>query len=188
MSIVEKAIEIAAKAHDHQYRKTSKLPYIIHPFSVGILLLQHGYSDIIVAAGILHDTVEDTELTLDEIKLAFGETIAHIVRGASEENKQLSWEERKQATLDHLPNESYEVCLVVCADKLHNIRSIRRELEIEGEKVWNRFNRGRDKQAWYYRGIVRCLREKLDGEELFSQLAKEVEEVFTEKAPTKKDV
>lgn len=180
MSIVEKAIEVAAKAHDHQYRKTTDLPYIIHPFSVGIMLLQHGYSDEVVAAGILHDTVEDTELTLDEIKLAFGKTVSHIVKGASEENKQLSWEERKKATLDHLTHESYEVCVVVCADKLHNIRSIRRELETYGEMVWNRFNRGRDKQAWYYKGIVSCLRDKLYGEELFSLLEKEVEEVFPE--------
>jgi len=179
MSIVEKAIIVAAKAHEHQYRKATNIPYITHPFSVGMMLLKYGYSEEIVAAGILHDTVEDTDLTLDDINKEFGKIIAELVQGASEKDKSLSWEERKQTTIDDLDAAQKEVCIVVCADKLHNLRSIHKELEAVGEKVWDRFNRGREKQAWYYRAIVSKLENKLAGEQIFIQLKNEVEKVFS---------
>ncbi|MCM3476601.1 MULTISPECIES: HD domain-containing protein [Bacillaceae] len=178
MSVIEKAIEVAAKAHDHQYRKGTNLPYISHPYTVGVLLLTFGYAEEVVAAGILHDTVEDTDLTLDDIKKDFGERIADIVRGASEKDKSLSWEERKQATIDHLATEPRDVCLIVCADKLHNLTTIKRELEREGEKVWTRFKRGREKQAWYYREVVHKLENKIANERIFVQLKNEVISVF----------
>lgn len=178
MSIVEKAIIVAAKAHEHQYRKATDIPYITHPFSVGMMLLKYGYSEEIIAAGILHDTVEDTDLTLEDINREFGQTIAELVQGASEKDKSLSWEERKQAAIDQLDTAPKNICIVVCADKLHNLRSIQQELEMEGEKVWNKFKRGREKQEWYYRSIVSKLENQLAGEQIFIQLKNEVEKVF----------
>jgi (p)ppGpp synthase/HD superfamily hydrolase len=178
LDIIEQAIEFATTAHDGQYRKATKIPYITHPMTVGMILLKNGYSEQIIAAGILHDTVEDTDITLDQIRENFGEHIADIVRGATEENKQLSWEERKEATLRHIAKESKDVCLVVCADKLHNLRSIRKSIEVIGEKAWQRFNRGRDKQEWYYRGIVKELKNQLQDEKIYKELSDEVEKVF----------
>ncbi len=180
MSVIEKAIEVAAKAHDHQYRKATSLPYITHPFTVGMLLMNYGYAEEIVAAGILHDTLEDTELTLEDLRRDFGDVIAELVKGASEADKSLSWEERKQATIENLAFAKKDLCLVVCADKLHNLRSIRKEMELNGEKVWERFKRGREKQAWYYREIIRSLEHNLANEDILVCLKKEWMLVFEE--------
>ena len=155
--IVEEAIEVAAKAHQGQVRKASDIPYISHPFAVGMLLAKAGCTDEVVAAGILHDTVEDTEITLDHIRERFGERVASIVEGCSEPDKSASWEERKKHTLEYLRTAPWEIRLVSCADKLHNaltILSARREM---GEAVWHRFKRGRKEQEWYYRGLLESL-------------------------------
>lgn len=178
MELIEKAIEIATKAHDGQYRKTTDIPYITHPFSVGMMLSMYGYSEEVIVAGLLHDTLEDTDLTIQEIQGQFGKYIAELVQGASEKNKSLSWEERKQATINYLKNATRDLCLIICADKLHNIRSIRKSIELNGEKTWDRFNRGKDKQAWYYRSIVEQLEKNISDEVIFIELKKEVNRIF----------
>ncbi|MDD2856601.1 MAG: HD domain-containing protein [Desulfuromonadaceae bacterium] len=115
------AIQIAANAHKDQLRKGTKTPYISHPYAVGMLLAQSGCSEDAVIAGILHDTVEDTALTLDDIRMQFGDKVAEIVAGCSEHDKELEWKERKQHTIDYLALASQEIKLVTCADKLHNV-------------------------------------------------------------------
>ncbi|MED3562733.1 HD domain-containing protein, partial [Bacillus xiapuensis] len=100
MEVVENALQMAGKAHEGQYRKLTDIPYIIHPVAVGMLLMKEGFAEDIVAAGILHDTVEDTDLTLEDIKQEFGEKIAEIVAGCSEPDKSLSWEKRKEHTIE----------------------------------------------------------------------------------------
>jgi (p)ppGpp synthase/HD superfamily hydrolase len=157
MDIIEKAIQVATLAHDGQYRKNSKIPYIAHPVAVGMILMKAGYSDELVAAGILHDTLEDTTLTLIEIKQWFGGTIAEIVEGCSEPNKSLTWEERKEHSILFLKNAPEDIRIVSCADKLHNIRSILDRYVLEGEEVWSIFKRGKNQQEWYYRSIFNSL-------------------------------
>ncbi|WP_059170407.1 HD domain-containing protein [Bacillus sp. FJAT-27445] len=157
MHIVDKALRFAAEAHEGQYRKGTKTPYISHPVGVGMLLLKHGYSEDLVAAGILHDTVEDTDATLEDIKRKFGRLVADIVAGCSEPDKTLSWEERKEHTIEFLKTAPLEIKAVACADKLHNITSIFEDVKKGGEEVWSRFNRGRDKQEWYYRSLIDSL-------------------------------
>src|SRR5437870_3730227 len=124
--LVERAIEVAAQAHRGQVRKGTDIPYISHPYAVGLLLARAGLPVELVAAGILHDTVEDTYLNLEYIRDHFGETVALIVEGCSEPERRAPWEERKQHTLDYLCAAPWEVRVVACADKLHNVRSIRR--------------------------------------------------------------
>ena len=155
--MIEEAIEVAAKAHQGQVRKASDVPYISHPYMVGMMLAKAGCQDEVVAAGILHDTVEDTDLTLDYVRERFGDRVAFIVEGCSEPDKSATWEERKRHTLDYLRTAPWEIRLVSCADKLHNARTIlaaRREI---GDEVWQRFKRGRKEQEWYYRGLVEVL-------------------------------
>ncbi|MEB3102047.1 HD domain-containing protein [Ferviditalea candida] len=154
MNIIDKAIQTATIAHANQTRKSSDLPYITHVYGVGILLAQHGCSPEEIAAGILHDTVEDTDLTLEDIKKDFGEQVAAIVEGCSEPGKSLSWEKRKEHTLEFLKHASDEIRHVACADKLHNIRSMREDYSNLGESLWTRFKRGKEQQAWYYSGLV----------------------------------
>jgi (p)ppGpp synthase/HD superfamily hydrolase len=157
MNTIDRAIEVAAVAHRDQVRKGTELPYVSHVYAVGLMLAREGLPDDVITAGILHDTVEDTVLTLDDIRRDFGDHVAAIVEGCSEPDKGASWEERKQHTIEHLRTASWEVCAVAAADKLHNLRTVSREMESAGEDVWARFKRGRAEQAWYYHGLVGSL-------------------------------
>ena len=136
MSIVERAIIFAAKAHEGQTRKLTDIPYITHPFAVGMLLQKSNCTDEVIAAGILHDTLEDTSTTYEELTEHFGVYIANLVVAASEPDKSLPWEARKQHTIERLKGAYLEEIQVITADKLHNLRSIRSDLEVEGEKIW----------------------------------------------------
>jgi (p)ppGpp synthase/HD superfamily hydrolase len=157
MDIIEKALLVAAMAHDHQFRKKTNIPYITHPVAVGMLLMKAGYDDELIAAGILHDTVEDTPLTLKNIEETFGSKVARIVEGCSEPDKTLAWEDRKRHTIEYLRTAPLEIRVVACADKLHNIRSISDDYEQMGEDVWTKFKRGRDQQKWYYQNVLASL-------------------------------
>ncbi|WP_139365195.1 HD domain-containing protein [Litchfieldia alkalitelluris] len=176
--MISLAIEEATIAHHGQFRKLTNIPYITHPYNVGMYLAHSGCSDEVICAGILHDTVEDTNLTLEDIKNKFGSKVASYVAGSSEPNKENSWEERKQHTIDFLKTAPKEVCLIVCADKLHNIRSIIQDVDMSGESVWQKFKRGKVKQEWYYRGIIQSLSLHIKHENLFVELEEEVNRCF----------
>ena len=102
---IEEAIEIAAEAHQGQYRKGTNTPYITHPYAVGLILMEAGCPEAVIIAGILHDTVEDTDLTLEFIRERFGDAIANIVDGCSED-KALRWRARKTERIEALRSAS----------------------------------------------------------------------------------
>ena len=158
-SLVESALIFAARAHARQKRKSTDVPYIVHPVSVMLLLMEHGEQDAeLLTAALLHDTVEDTGVTLEQIRAEFGPGVAEIVAGCSEPAKrEHSWEERKRHTIAALPSAPRAVQLVSAADKLHNLRSMVADYATQGEALWSRFNRGRDSIAWYYRSIAESL-------------------------------
>ena len=116
----------------------------------------HRYSDEVVAAGLLHDTLEDTDTTEQEL-LNFGPYVLDLVRAASELDKSLPWEERKYRTIAELTEKSPDQLAVIVADKLHNIRSIQSDIEEVGEAVWSRFNRGKRSQSWYYMSLLNAI-------------------------------
>jgi (p)ppGpp synthase/HD superfamily hydrolase len=179
--LVELAIEVAARAHAGQVRKATDIPYISHPYTVGMMLARAGMPEEVVAAGILHDTVEDTPLSLEYLHEKFGDKIAAIVDGCSEPDKSMSWEERKEHTLHYLRTAPWEVRVVSCVDKLHNLRTIAAEHARVGERVWDRFKRGRKEQEWYYRGLVESLRDGYEGDDdipFYGEFKEEVEKLF----------
>jgi (p)ppGpp synthase/HD superfamily hydrolase len=175
--LIDKALAFASAAHKEDKRKGTEIPYIIHPIGVSMLLLQAGYNTEVVIAGLLHDTIEDTSVTGDDIESAFGKQVRNIVEGCSEPDKSLTWEERKQHTIEILANVSNEIRWVTCADKLHNIRSMYEEYQLLGEELWSKFKRGKEKQAWYYRGIVDSL-SKGDFFNLLDELREVVDLLF----------
>jgi (p)ppGpp synthase/HD superfamily hydrolase len=177
MSLIEVAIEFAAIAHSSQFRKGTDIPYISHPYGVGLILQRAGCQEEEIIAGILHDTLEDTDVTEEDILKEFGETVLMIVKGCSEPDKEASWEERKEHTLEYLKQAPLSIRQVSCADKLHNLRSIKRDLVDRGESAWERFKRGREQQKWYYTGVVESLGYS-GGFPLLEELRVEVEEVF----------
>ena len=162
---IEEAIEVAAQAHHGQFRKGTNTPYISHPYAVGLMLMNAGCSDAVVIAGILHDTVEDTDLTLECIRKNFGKPVADIVDGCSE-NKSLRWRERKTEQIEALETATPEVCIVTCADKLHNLRTVISEYDHIGDTVWERFHGGLDAQAWYYRSVLESLRKHKNSDKM----------------------
>jgi (p)ppGpp synthase/HD superfamily hydrolase len=181
MTAIFDAIEFAARAHRGHCRKGSEIPYIVHPLAVAKILIDAGCPEDVVVAGILHDTVEDTPVSLDEIRHTFGEAVARIVEGATEPDKSKPWEERKAHTIAFLKTAPEAVLLVSCGDKIENLQAIREDRERVGEEVWARFRRGRDQQAWYYRSVLDVLEKRLTAEpglSLVSHLKKAVAEVF----------
>jgi (p)ppGpp synthase/HD superfamily hydrolase len=160
VDMIDRAIEIAVKAHKTQKRKGTRKAYITHPFAVGVLLAKAGCSKEVIAAGILHDVVEDARVKLSRIRGEFGEKVASIVEQCTEPDKRRPWEKRKQHTLDSLEEAGLDVKFVACADKLHNIRTIARDYRKMGDRVWRHFKRGGEDQKWYYESLVELLRIK----------------------------
>ena len=154
--LVHKAVVFATQKHAGINRKGTNLPYITHPLEVMQILIAEGCSEEVIVAGILHDTLEDTKTTKKEILDLFGENILNIVAVESED-KSKTWKERKQTTIDKLPEEALEVKLVCCADKLANLRAMAANRKAIGEKLWERFNAGKTEIAWYYQGIVAAM-------------------------------
>ena len=180
-SMITKAFLFALYAHGEQKRKDG-LPYIMHPVEVAMELARNGADEDLICAGFLHDTIEDAFITREQLSTAFTDKIADLVV-ADSEDKADTWEQRKTAALEALraPGD-WDHKMLMCADKLSNMRSLREGLETDGEAVWNRFKRGREKQAWLFRETVRAL-APLDGLPMYEELKQLTDEIFTEKAP-----
>ncbi len=178
------ALDFAVRAHRGQFRKATRVPYITHPLRVAEILIRLDCPQPLVIAALLHDTVEDTPVTLDEVRRAFGTEVAALVNALSEpEHDTAPWEQRKQHTIAFLRTAPEEVLLVACADKLDNLRSIQDDLLTLGERVWERFNAPREAQAWYYRRLAAVFTERLTtppGLHLARVLQRAVQEVFPE--------
>ena len=187
MNIIEKAFQFALQKHEGQYRKGTDIPYITHLFAVAMILKHYRYSDEVIAAGLLHDTLEDTDTTAEEL-LAFGPYVLELVQSASESDKSLSWEERKRRTIAELATKSPDQLAVIVADKLHNIRSIQSDLDDVGEAVWRRFNRGKSDQSWYYLSLINALLPHRKDIRLIRVLDAEAKRIFlgTDKLTNKK--
>ncbi len=158
--MIEEAIRFATRAHEGQFRKGTNKPYIVHPLEVGEILSEITEDEEIIAAGILHDTIEDcANVTADILRKQFGERVATLVLHESED-KTKSWKERKSTTIEKLKTAPLEVKYIGLADKLSNIRDIDRDYPIYKEELWKRF-RMKDKNiiGWYYKGIREALRD-----------------------------
>lgn len=154
----DEALNFTARAHVRQMRKGTDVPYVVHPVHVARLLERYGFDEDVVIAGLLHDVIEDTLTTAREVRQGFGARVAAIVQGCTEEDHEHGWwEDRKEAMIDFLRDAPPDVKAVACADKLHNLSTIRDELRSGGERVWRRFGRGRPDQSWYYREVVDSL-------------------------------
>lgn len=177
------AIEFAAHAHAGQFRKGTRIPYIIHPLSVARILIECDASQDVVIAAVLHDVVEDTKVTLDAVRANFGDEVARLVQGMSEPNRRDTWENRKQHNLDYLETAPQDVLLIEIADKLDNIRSIRADFTREGDLFWKRFTRGRAKQKWYHETLAELFTRRLIqgcGADLARAFDKNVRAVFAD--------
>ena len=175
---VFKAVEFAAKAHTGQYRKATKIPYIIHPLGVAEILLKNNMPDDVVIAGLLHDTIEDTPVTIKQIEKQFGKVVANLVKGASEPDKADTWENRKKHTIEYLKKAPMKIVYLSCADKLHNAKSILDDHNVHGDDVFKRFNRPKAQQKWYYTSLAETFIKRRPGHPLFQEFKTIVKKIF----------
>lgn len=183
--LVDAALRFAARAHAGQMRKGTDVPYIVHPVGVMLALLETGETDPeLLAAALLHDTVEDTRTSLTDLRRRFGQRVAAVVEGCSEPDKSDTWEARKQHTVRHLRTAPRDVLLVAAADKLHNLRSLIADEQTLGANLWTRFKRGRPEIAWYYRAVTASLKEgELAGHRIVQTLDDAVVQFFGDEDP-----
>lgn len=182
---LDKAIVFAVKAHANTERRGKGFPYIVHPMEAMEIVSTITPDQEILAAAALHDTVEDTDVTAEDIKKEFGERVASLVaaesdvvfEGVSEKD---SWRARKQAAIDRLASSSHDAKIVALGDKLSNIRAISRDYAEIGDKLWDRFHApgGKADHEWHYRGLLKSL-DELSGTFAYSEFEKLVNLVFS---------
>jgi len=182
ISKLYQALDFALKHHGKvlQVRKSTNIPYIIHPVGVMKILLDYTDDIEIIQAGILHDILEDTKGTAEDIEKEFGTRVKNLVIGASEpDHDMLDWEERKQHTIDYVANEApMDTLYVICADKLHNFSTIIEDYEKLKEDVWQKFNRGKEKQQWYYEKMSEAILSRDTHNVLFQKFYDTVHNFF----------
>ena len=168
MELVSEAIVFATKAHDGMRRKKSEAPYILHPMEAAVIVGTMTDDQHLIAAAALHDVVEDTGVTIEEVEEKFGKRVRELVQAETEDKREelppsATWRIRKEESLEELKNaEDIAVLMVWLGDKLANMRAIYRDFKVEGNAMWQRFNqKDPAQQAWYYRSIV-TLTQRLD--------------------------
>lgn len=163
IDLLEKAINFATKAHSGTFRKGTEKPFIVHPLEALSIASTMTNNENILCASVLHDTVEDTATTIEDIQMNFGEEVAKLVAFESENKRenlpqQDTWKIRKQETIDMLEKASNEERILVLSDKLSNMRAVYRDYMSLGDNLWERFNqKDKNEQAWYYRSIAEKL-------------------------------
>jgi (p)ppGpp synthase/HD superfamily hydrolase len=176
------ALALARKLHETQKRKGTAVPYLSHLLSVSALVIEDGGDEDEAIAALLHDAVEDQGglPTLEVIREWFGDRVAGIVLECTDtaEDPKPAWKKRKESYLDHIADASPSAIRVSCADKLHNARSLLRDHRRMGERLWERFNAGRDDTLWYYRELVQAFAAR--GAGLADDLARVVSELEAE--------
>jgi (p)ppGpp synthase/HD superfamily hydrolase len=171
--VINHALAFAAKHHDRQVRKGTRLPYLTHPANVALILTRYGRNTDTVVAGILHDVIEDCvrdgysrEMLEQRIGDKFGAKVLDTVlavtyRRNDDDGVELSGDDRKTDYLERLSGASEEARWVCAADKIHNASSIVADLRrtVDTETIWSRFGGGRAGTGRWYRQVYERLRE-----------------------------
>lgn len=184
MDKVTKAIEFAAQAHDGMERKKDKTPYILHPLEAAVIVGSMTADKDVIAAAVLHDVVEDTEITIDEIEESFGSRVRALVESETEDKRaelppESTWQIRKEESLKELEKcGDTDVLILWLGDKLSNMRSFYRIWKNEGDSMWQTFNQKDPlRQKWYYSRIAE-LTESLKGFSAWQEYNELVKIVF----------
>ena len=167
-SLLDRAIVFAVSAHAGTERRGKGFPYIVHPLEAVEIVATMTRDQTLLAAAALHDTVEDTAVTVEQLRAEFGDRIASLVatetdtpiEGPSAES---TWRTRKQAAIDRLASATREAKMVALGDKLSNMRAIARDYAQQGDTLWTLFHTSDPKDhEWHYRGLAEALRELQD--------------------------
>lgn len=160
---IERAIRMSVQAHAGQVRKADPhIPYATHPFHVALIVRQAGGDEDCVIAALLHDVLEDTDVTPEDLDEAFGSRVTALVREVSED-KTLPWEARKARMVEQLRGASPEAALVAAADKVHNLETLVESHARKGNEIWGAFRRGPDATIRFYIDAFAVLRGRIPG-------------------------
>lgn len=177
---VEQAIRAAAILHKGQLRKGSMpLPYVTHVVAVALILTDYTKDEDVIISALLHDTLEDTDYTSEELQEDFGGKVREIVESLSEpqdtEKKKYSWKERKKAYAKLLKKAPEEALLVAAADKIHNMRAIVEEYYDDHARFMKEFRGSLDERAFVYQDISNVINSRLKND-----ILEEFNHVYTE--------
>ena len=166
-SLLDRAITFAVKAHQGMERKGKGFPYIVHPMEAVCIVATMTNDQELLAAAALHDVIEDTDTTADDLKKEFGERVAMLVEAESDDktggSKAETWHQRKQDTLDRLRNADRNIKIVTLGDKLSNMRAIAHDYAVLGDELWNRFTvKDPAEHAWRYHALAEALNDLSD--------------------------
>lgn len=170
--LLDRAIIFAVKAHHNTERRGKGFPYIVHPMEAVEIVSTITPDQELLAAAALHDTIEDTDVTVEDIRREFGDRIAQLVHSESDqingelfngENETETWHARKQAAIDRLAAAPHDAKIVAMGDKLSNMRAIYRDYKTKGDELWNIFHvKDKASHEWHYRGLAASLSELKD--------------------------
>ena len=184
-AFVDKAIKFAVDAHANTERRGKGFPYVIHVLEAMEIVATLTNDPELLAAAALHDTVEDTDVTVEQIRAEFGDRVASIVHAESDEIDPSipeceTWRARKQAAIDRLRNASHDAKIVAMGDKLSNMRAIARDYDVKGDELWKIFHApgGKADHEWHYRGLAKSLCE-LSGTPAYEEFTAAIDHVFT---------
>ena len=181
--LLDRAIAFAVEAHAGTERRGKGFPYIVHPMEAMAIVATMTSDQELLAAAVLHDTVEDTDVTPEHIRQAFGERVAALVAADTDirvdgMKREDSWHARKQAAIDRLAVASTDAKMVALGDKLSNMRAIARDYAAQGDRLWQLFRIAAPQaHAWHYRGLADALRE-LDGTTAYQEFEQLIKQVF----------
>ena len=167
-TLLDRAIVFAVRAHAGTERRGKGFPYIVHPLEAVEIVATMTSDQELLAAAALHDTVEDTDVTIEQIRTEFGERVASFVAAESDEPHQRrdsveNWRARKQAAIDRIACASRDAKMVALGDKLSNMRAIARDYAEQGDRLWDLFHAKDPKDhEWHYRGLADALSELRD--------------------------
>ena len=182
--LLDRAILFAVRAHAGTERRGKGFPYIVHPLEAVAIVATMTPDQELLAAAALHDTVEDTDVTVEQLRAEFGERVAHLVAEESDSfepgvSEAESWRARKQAAIDRLARASREAKMVALGDKLSNMRAIARDYAEQGDSFWSLFHESNPAaHEWHYRGLADSLRE-LSDTAAFQEFERLINQVFS---------
>jgi (p)ppGpp synthase/HD superfamily hydrolase len=185
---INHALAFAAKHHDRQVRKGTRLPYLTHPANVAIILTRYGRDDQTIVSGILHDVIEDCvreSYTKEDLEQRIGdkfgtevlETVLAVThRRVDDDGIELSTDEKRDDYLERLGAANEAAKWVCAADKLHNASTVLADLRrtIDPDTVWSRFSGGREATVRWYRRVYERLKQLSFSGDIMKELEKVV--------------
>lgn len=162
-TLIKDATYFSAEKHDGQYRKGTHVPYIVHPFLVASGVATYSPDEHVIAAALLHDVLEDCDVSKEELAGKFGERVASLVEDVSflEPDDNLSWKEKKEKYIQKIKTISKDGLIIVAVDKMSNMKSYFEAIASDPQKVSLLFKQDPDQYRWYYQEIGNILRDTL---------------------------